>query len=231
MSSGLYSTEKRDFDTTLDLTKKSFDKNEYTVPAETGDVIAETHTGRKNLKFQWKHVALENLRIDPSVTNIIEIYVLTSTFDTEFRTWLITDGKEITRPLPPNTAQLKLDYAALEQYKASSDHILYFPAKYKILFGASADHGLRAKFKVVKTVGTNMTDNEIRAKVIEKVNEFFAIENWDFGETFYFTELSTYVHKEMTGHIASIVIVPQDAPSLFGNLFQYYDPLSGGCLS
>ena len=89
-----------------------------------------------------------------------------------------------------------------------------------MLFGASADHGLRAKFKVVKTAGTSLTDNEVRAKVIEKINEFFAIENWDFGETFYFTELSTYVHKEMTGDIASIIIVPQDAPSLFGNLFQ-----------
>ena len=206
--------------TTLDLTTKTFDKNDYTVPAETGDVIAETYPGRKDLKFQWKHVALENLRIDPSVTNIIETYILTNTYDTLFRTWLTTDGKEITRPLPANPAQLKIDYAALEQYKASSDHILYFPAKYKILFGASADHGLRAKFKVVKTAGTSLTDNEVRAKAIEKINEFFAIENWDFGETFYFTELSTYIHKEMTGDVASIVIVPQDAPSLFGNLFQ-----------
>ena len=206
--------------TTLDLTQKTFNTNQYTVPAETGDVVVETHAGRKNLKFQWKHVALENIRIDPSVTNIIETYILTSTYDTEFRTWLTTDGEEITRPLPASTAQLKIDYTALEEYKASSDHILYFPAKYKILFGVSADHGLRAKFKVVKTPGSSLTDNEVRAKVIEKINEYFALENWDFGETFYFTELSTYVHKEMTGHIASIVIVPQDAPSLFGNLFQ-----------
>ena len=206
--------------TTLDLTTKTFDKNEYTIPAETGDVIAATYAGRKDLKFQWKHVALENIRIDPSVTNIIETYILTNTFDTAFRKWLSTDGSDLTRPLPSSPAQLKIDYADLEQYKASSDHILYFPAKYRILFGADADHGLRAKFKVVKTVGTSLTDNEIRAKVIEKINEFFAIENWDFGETFYFTELSTYVHKELTGHIGSIVIVPQDAPSLFGNLFQ-----------
>ena len=204
----------------LDLTTKTFDKNEYTVPAETGDVIAATYTGRKDLKFQWKHVALENVRIDPSVTNIIETYILTNNYDTEYRKWLETDGKEITRPLPANPAQLKIDYAALEEYKASSDHILYFPGKYKVLFGASAVHGLRAKFKVVKATGTSLTDNEIRAKVVEKINEYFALENWDFGETFYFTEMSTYIHKELTGHIGSIVIVPQDAPSLFGNLFQ-----------
>jgi len=204
----------------LDLTAKTFDKNEYTVPAETGDVIAATYTGRKDLKFQWKHVALENVRIDPSVTNIIETYILTNNYDTEYRKWLKTDGKEITRPLPANPAQLKIDYAALEEYKASSDHILYFPGKYKVLFGASAVHGLRAKFKVVKATGTSLTDNEIRAKVVEKINEYFALENWDFGETFYFTEMSTYIHKELTGHIGSIVIVPQDAPSLFGNLFQ-----------
>ena len=88
------------------------------------------------------------------------------------------------------------------------------------MFGIGALDGLRAKFKVVKTAGSSLTDNEVRAKVVEKINEFFAIENWDFGETFYFTELSTYIHKEMTGDVASMVIVPQDAPSLFGNLFE-----------
>ena len=206
--------------TTLDLTTTIFDKNEYTIPAETGDVITATYAGRKNLKFHWKHIALTNIRIDPSVTNIIETYILTNNYDIEYRKWLETDGKEITRPLPANPAQLKIDYAALEGNKASSDHILYFPGKYKVLFGASAVHGLRAKFKVVKATGTSLTDNEIRAKVIEKINEYFALENWDFGEIFYFTEMSTYIHKELTGHIASIVIVPQDAPSLFGNLFQ-----------
>ena len=31
-------------------------------------------------------------------------------------------------------------------------------------------------------------------QVIEAVNEYFDVANWDFGETFYYTELSAYIH-------------------------------------
>ena len=55
---------------------------------------------------------------------------------------------------------------------------------------------------------------------MKKINEYFKIENWDFGETFYFTELAAFVHKELSGLISSFVIVPQGADSVFGDLFE-----------
>ena len=52
------------------------------------------------------------------------------------------------------------------------------------------------------------------------VYNFFDISNWDFGETFYFTELAAYVHKQLSGEISSFVIVPESTNSVFGKLFQ-----------
>jgi hypothetical protein len=88
------------------------------------------------------------------------------------------------------------------------------------LFGELADLELQGKFTVVKVAGTTVTDNEIKTRILTAVNEFFDIDNWDFGETFYFTELSAFVHQRMQGVISSIVIVPTQVNSVFGELFQ-----------
>ena len=78
----------------------------------------------------------------------------------------------------------------------------------------------KAKFQVVRIPGTNITDSEIRNRIVEAINEYFALANWDFGENFYFTELSAYIHNQLVGYISSVVIVPVDAESEFGSLFQ-----------
>jgi hypothetical protein len=176
--------------------------------------------GRSGLRVQWKHFSPDDHRIDPAVVNIIDTYVMTEVYDTTYRNWLATDGSIATRPLAPTTESLRQQFADLELVKTSSDTIVYHPGKYKLLFGEEADSELRAKFKVVKTPGSDLTDNEVKSKVIEAIEDFFAIENWDFGETFYYTELSTYIHNQMLGDLSSVVIVPQNDNSRFGNLFQ-----------
>ena len=110
-----------------------------------------------------------------------------------------------------------------------SDSIVYRPENYKVLFGSKADASLQAKFRIIKVPGTRFTDNEIKDKVVEEIGNFFNIDNWDFGETFYFTELAAYVHKELAGIISSFVIVPQLSTSVFGDLFQI-TPLGGELL-
>ena len=94
------------------------------------------------------------------------------------------------------------------------------PAKFKLLFGSSADTTLQSKFKVVKAVGATMTDNEIKARTITAINTFFDISNWNFGESFYYTELSAYIHNQLSTQISSVVIVGADAESTFGDLFE-----------
>ena len=44
---------------------------------------------------------------------------------------------------------------------------------------------------------------------------------FQYIETFYFTELAAYVHKELAGVLSSFVIVPQGAGSVFGDMFEY----------
>ena len=52
------------------------------------------------------------------------------------------------------------------------------------------------------------------------INAYFDTANWDFGETFYFSELSAYLHSALTPKVSSIIIVPTDTALKFGNLYQ-----------
>jgi len=178
------------------------------------------YEGRKGLKAQWHHVAETDQRIDPAQVNIIDIFVLTQSFETDFRRWVKNGAKASDRPQPPTPATLYADFANLEQVKTSSDTIVFRPAKYKLLFGPGADASLQAKFKVIKMPGTSRTDNEIRSKVLAAIESFFDVKNWTFGETFYFTELAAYIHTQLAGAISSVVLVPQGSYSSFGDLFQ-----------
>jgi hypothetical protein len=63
-----------------------------------------------------------------------------------------------------------------------------------------------------------VSDNDIKTSVIAAINSYFDIANWDFGETFYFSELSAYLHSVLAPNIASITIVPVSAT--FGSLLQ-----------
>jgi len=176
--------------------------------------------GRQTLKFQWNHYAVEDYAIDPAVSNIIDLFILTNSYDTSLRNWLTTDGNPATKPLAPTTNSLELQFASLDNYKTSSDTVVYRPVKYRILFGEQADTEFQARFKVIKAVGTVYTDNEIKSKIVEYVDEYFQPEYWDFGESFYYTELSAYIHNKMVGIINSVVIVPGYSESRFGSLFE-----------
>jgi hypothetical protein len=90
---------------------------------------------------------------------------------------------------------------------------------FKPLFGDKADPVLRATFKIVKNPLIAITDNDVKSKVIAALNDYFDISNWDFGESFYFSELSTYLHNTLVPYVSSIIIVPTNSAS-FGTLFQ-----------
>ena len=176
--------------------------------------------GRGNLSFQWKHFAPPENRIDPAITNIIDIFVLTASYDIDIRQWIDDDGEMDEMPQPPNTEQLGLLFSEEVDNKMISDEIIWHPVKYKVLFGRQAESQLQARFKVTKVPGTEVSDGEIRARIIGAFNEFFAINNFDFGETFYFTELAAFVHQRLASVISSIVLVPLDEEQKFGELFQ-----------
>jgi hypothetical protein len=175
--------------------------------------------GRNNLKFQYEHAADQSARIDPSQTNIVDVYVLTSDYDTQFRKYL--NNTITTKPLPLSSDQLYVSYGTqLNSIKSITDELIYHPAKYRIIFGSKADETLQVIFKVIKNTELVLNDNEVKSRIVTYINQFFSLTNWDFGETFYFSELSAYIIKEMAPDITTLLIVPVQIEQVYGSLYQ-----------
>jgi hypothetical protein len=182
--------------------------------------VANTATARDSLYFQYSHNAPSRSRIDPTPINIIDLYILTADYSQNYINWLRDLSGVVTEPELPTSTSLELAYNNLNEYKAMSDSIVYNPAKFKPLFGAKAAPSLQARFQVVKNPTVNVTDNEIKSQVVAAINTYFDISNWDFGDTFYFSELAAYLHSTLAPNISSVLIVPADTTMVFGNYFQ-----------
>jgi hypothetical protein len=176
--------------------------------------------GRQDLQFQYQHNAPDSSRIDPSNTNIIDLFVLTRNFYNDYVLWLRDSTNIVVQPDAPTGQQLAQEFDQLNQVKSISDQLIISPAKFKPLFGNKAVPELRATFKVVKNSSVTVTDNEIKSSVIAAINQYFDVENWDFGESFYFSELSAYLHATLAPAVASVIIVPRGAGTEFGDLQQ-----------
>jgi hypothetical protein len=196
-----------------------FKKYDATTGLLTHTTDYKAYIGRDKLKFHYVHTADDDNRIDPSSTNINDCYLLTKKYDASFRQYL--RGVTPALPLPPSSDNLFNSYGAeINKIKSISDEVIYHPVKYKVLFGAKAETNMQATFKIVKNSEQVVNDNDIKSKVITAINEFFALENWDFGDTFYFTELSTYVMNQVSPDLVSLIIVPRQTEQSFGSLFE-----------
>ena len=179
----------------------------------------KAYFGRAGLKFHYIHVADSGYRIDPSASNIIDTYILSKIYDTQIKQYI--NGTVLVKPKPPSNDELFRSYGIeINKIKSLSDEVIYHPVKYKILFGDKANPDLQVKFKIVKNSNVVINDNELKAEIIEAINKFFDIENWDFGETFYFQELSAYIINELSPKLVSILIVPRQTTQSFGSLFE-----------
>lgn len=193
-----------------------FDKNGKVFTQNT--TIEELQ--RHPFYFKWSHYAPVDQRVDPSPANIIDMIVLTDSYYQEVLVWKSKNGPISTMPVAPTTEDLRSNFSALDDYKMVSDSMVWNSGKFRILFGNQAAPELQANFLVVKSPNTNTSDNEIKTRVIQAIDAFFDIRNWDFGETFFYTELAAFIHQELSRIISSVVIVPKYSNSQFGNLFE-----------
>jgi len=201
------------------------------VPTSTTQQLQPTldykvYSGRDGLRFQYTHGANYDSRIDPGSSNIIDIYVLTHSYDTAFRQWVakgaLQDG---TKPLPPSQDELNtLLSPNLNLIKSISDEVIYHSVNYTLLFGPAADPALQATFEVMINPTSAVSSANVIARVLTAINQFFALENWGFGDTFYFTELSTYVMNQLAPDVITFVIVPAQTGRYFGSLFEITCP-------
>jgi len=184
------------------------------------DLIAPSRTTALTTpyNFAWFHYTPNRNLVDPASSNIIDIFLLTRGYIESLKNWV--NGVTAIEPAAPTPLQLRSDYASLLENKMISDTVVLRTGVIRLLFGNKAEVQLRAEFKVVKNPLTDLTDNQIKTRIVDVVREFFNIDVWEFGETFYFTELSTAIHNDLGSDIDSVVLVPTLPANQFGDLFQ-----------
>jgi hypothetical protein len=176
--------------------------------------------GRQGLSYQYRHNSGDTNRIDPVTTNIIDLYVVTQSYYTNYTNWLQDTTGTVEKPNQPTINELTQEYGQIQDYKMLSDSVILNSVVFKPLFGTKASTALRGTIKVIKNSSTNASDSEIRSAVLTAMNDYFNINNWNFGDTFYFSELSAYLHNECGELISSAVLVPNDPSEPFGTLYE-----------
>ncbi len=176
--------------------------------------------GRQGLQFQYQHNSNNTTRIDPATTNIIDLYVVTQSYYTQYQNYIQDSTNTVPIPPKPTINELSQAYGQLNNFKMLSDSVVVNSVIFKPLFGAKAAPNLRATIKVIKASNTDASDSEIRSSVLTAMNNYFNINNWNFGDTFYFSELSAYLHAEVGELISSAVLVPNDPTMSFGDLYE-----------
>lgn len=176
--------------------------------------------GRDGIAFQYRHNSGESTRIDPGTTNIIDIYLVTQSYYTQYQNWINDTSGQVSQPTIPTVQELQLTYSRLNDFKMLSDTVVLNSVTFKPLFGSKADRALQGTIKVIKNINTIASDGQIRNAVIGAMNRYFDINNWDFGDTFYFSELSAYLHQQLGDLVSSVVLVPKDPTQTFGDLYE-----------
>ena len=179
-----------------------------------------TRVGRQDLFFQYRHNSSLTNRIDPGSTNIIDVYVVTQAYYTAYRNYIVDSTGTVPEPDPPSLDTLTTEYAGLQDYKMISDNMIINSVDFKPLFGLKAAPELRATIKVIRASGSTASVSEIKSLVVSFINSYFAIENWNFGDTFYFSELSGYLHQNIGDVVSSVVLVPINPQKSFGDLYE-----------
>ena len=152
--------------------------------------------GRQGLSYQYRHNANNTTRIDPATTNIIDLYLVTQAYYTAYTNWINDTTNTVVKPQQPTLNELETAYSKIQDFKMLSDSVILNSVTFKPLFGAKADPALRATIKVIKSSTTNASDSEIRSAVLAAMDTYFSINYWNFGDTFFFSELSAYLHEK-----------------------------------
>jgi hypothetical protein len=177
-------------------------------------------TGRQDLYFQYRHNSPLTTRIDPGTTNIIDLYVVTQSYYTAYQNWIRDTTGTVPEPSVPTIDELSTAYQGLQDYKMISDNVVLNSVNFKPLFGVKAAPQLRATIKVIRAQGSTASTSEIKSSVIAEMNTYFSIDKWNFGDTFYFSELAAYLHRQLGTIISSVVLVPLDPQKSFGDLYE-----------
>ena len=176
--------------------------------------------GRQDLYFQYRHNSPLTSRIDPGSTNIIDVYLVTNAYYTAYTNWLQDTTGTVAEPAQPTIDELNTAYQGLQDYKMISDNMILNSVTFQPLFGQKAAQALRGTIKVIRAANSTASVSTIKNLVVANLNAFFDIGNWNFGDTFYFSELSAYIHQNIGDIVSSVVLVPLNTQKSFGDLYE-----------
>ena len=176
--------------------------------------------GRQGLNFQYRHNSSDTNRVNPATTNIVDLYLVTQGYYTNYQNWIQDTTNTVIEPNVPTVNELKQSYSELNNYKMLTDSVIMNSVQFKPLFGNKAESNLQATIKVVPGANTTASSGEIASGVLTAINTYFNIQNWGFGNTFYFSELSAYLHTKLGDLIGSVILVPKNPNLTFGDLYQ-----------
>ena len=188
------------------------------VLTQTYEYLAKV--GRQDLYFQYRHNSPLSNRIDPGSTNIIDLYVVTNAYYTAYINWLQDTTGTVTEPTAPTIDDLNTAYQGLQDFKMLSDNMILNSVDFQPLFGQKAEPALRATIKVIRAANSTASVSAIKNLVVTNMNTYFDLANWNFGDTFYFSELASYIHQNIADVVSSVVLVPLDTQKSFGDLYE-----------
>ena len=180
----------------------------------------QAQIGRQDLYFQYRHNSPLTSRIDPGSTNIIDVYLVTNAYYTAYTNWIQDTTGTVVKPESPTIDELNTDYQGLQNYKMLSDNMILNSVDFQPLFGQKAAPALRGVIKVIPAANYTGSQSTIKNLIVANLNAYFDIANWNFGDTFYFSELSAYIHQNIGNVVSSIVLVPLDQQKSFGDLYE-----------
>lgn len=192
--------------------------NTYVQDQSVGAQLWLRYQGRTGLNFLWKHYSPLYYLVDPSPTNITDMIVITNGYYLAVKMWL--DNQLSSPPSPPTPLDLRTSYNYLLANKMISDTVVIKPGKIKILFGTKADPSLQGTFVAVPSPQNTLTDNQLKNAIVSAIKKFFDINQWEYGETFYLTELIAAIHLALPVQLSSVVLVPTTTSNKFGTLFE-----------
>lgn len=214
----VYQTRASVTDSWVDVSTTADNIYSYAQDTTTSTGLWRRFVGRGGLNFSWFHRSSRYHLVDPAPSNIIDMFLITKGYYIALKRWL--EDPLAVKPNLPTPLELRTSYNYLLDNKMISDTVVLHPGQIKLLLGPNAPASLQATLKIIKSSHSTLTDNQIKTAIITAVRNFFDISSWEFGETFYFTELSSAIHAALPADISSVVLVPASSTHGFGSMFQ-----------
>ena len=173
----------------------------------------KSFSGRSSYHGIYKKTINNTVLVNPYSSNVIEVYVVTSGFYNDINTW-VELKKSYTQPTPPSSFYLQQTYANVLKNKMISDAIILQHAIPKMLF-----NGVKPiYFKITKK--NNISDYELKTKVVEQIKDYFNKSYMMLGDTVDFSSIISRVIHNL-GHLMVGMYAVDEFDNIITNVKSY----------